>query len=72
MAWEKALMSDTDPVLEHLTERKRELSDALAMYAGRLAEVDLLIDKITDGRSRVRRKLRVAAGDIPPGADVAP
>ncbi len=59
-------MSDNadDPVLAHLRARQAELQEVRADATARLAEVELLIATLQDGRTRVRRRLKEAA---PPG-----
>jgi hypothetical protein len=53
-------MSDTndDPVLAHLLARRAGLAAALAHTTARLAEVDLMISTLGDGRTRVRRRIK--------------
>jgi hypothetical protein len=56
-------MSDntqSDPMNELLTERKRELEQVRDDATARLEEINLLLGKIADGRTRVRRRLREA------------
>jgi hypothetical protein len=62
-------MSDTtdDPVIVHLRERKAELLLQRSEVDARLAEISDLLDRLSDGRTRVRRRLKeVPAPDSPP------
>jgi hypothetical protein len=57
-------MSDTpqsDPMLDHLRERKAELVSTIHDAGQRLVEIDALLAMFLDGRTRVRRRLRDAA-----------
>ena len=47
-----------DPVLLHLRERKAALEAIVSDATSRLNELAGLIAALTDGRSRVRRKLK--------------
>jgi hypothetical protein len=62
-------MSDTndDPIILHLRERKATLEAMVRDIAARLAEVCDLLDQLSDGRTRVRRRLReVQPPEAPP------
>jgi len=61
-------MSDSnidDPVLQHLRERKAALRDDAT---ARLMEVDALLTALSDGRTRVRRRL---VAQLRPGEQAA-
>ena len=59
--------TDTDPVLAHLRERKAALEAMATDIKARLEEVSDLLDRLSDGRTRVRRRLKeVPAPDSPP------
>ncbi len=71
-------MSDSidEPMAAYLRARRAELEQARADAVARIEEVDLLLQQIGDGRSRVRRRLRGevtvlpgngAADTMPPG-----
>lgn len=47
-----------DPLVQHLTERKRELEDLITQMQARLSEVDGLLTAASDGRSRLSRRRR--------------
>jgi len=64
-------MSDSnidDPVLQHLRERKAALRDIVADATARLMEVDALLTALSDGRTRVRRRL---VAQLRPGEQAA-
>lgn len=54
-------MSDTptDPFLEHLRERQQQLEGVIAAATIRLEEINGLLATLGDGRTRVRRRLKV-------------
>lgn len=51
-------MTDVDPTLEILRERKAALEAEWATISARIGEVNHIIGMLEDGRSRVRRKMR--------------
>ncbi len=68
--------SNDDPVLDHLRARRTALQLDIDHAAARMVEVELLIQQFSDGRSRVRRKMKGevvvlpgngAADTMPPG-----
>ena len=62
-------MSDTndDPVLAYLRDRKAALEADVVHATARLMEVEALLLALSDGRTRVRRRLKeVPPPDAPP------
>lgn len=51
-------MTDVDPTLEILRQRKAELMAEATTITARLSEVERLITMLEDGRSSVRRKMK--------------
>jgi hypothetical protein len=60
--------TDTDPVLQHLRDRAAELIGIIENATAKLEEVRALITVLSDGRTRIRRRLR----EVPPPPDSAP
>ena len=60
-------MSDnqTDPVIEHLRERRNLLKEEIRDSRSRLDEIEGLIVTLEDGRSRVNRKRKGIIGTPP-------
>ncbi len=68
--------SNDDPVIQHLRDRKAALEQTITDSRARLEEVQMLIKTLSDGRTRVRRKMtgdvvvlpgNGAADTMPPG-----
>ena len=52
--------NSTDAVLDHLRDRRAALSAEIMHLQARRDEVQELMDTISDGRSKLRRKARTA------------
>ncbi len=63
--------SNDDPVIQHLRERKVELEARIIDATARLGEIDGLLTTLSDGRTRVRRKLKGEVVVVLPGNGAA-